>query len=435
MSELTIERVEPWTPHASATPLTKRTDERLALSSNGTRTCVGGWQVIYDGVQPGNTYTIEWEAVFTGLDHPRDSLRGKVYWEDLAAETSRPRGEWHYLLPDLSSGRVVYRRTLTAPDDARHLTVRSTFRWSTSGEASWTYPRIQRVDPNTADEATRVAVVTGTTMDRRESYETMQDCIDLYLPLTEQVIEDGAQLVCLPEIALQYGVSGHQLDLAVPMDAPEVQTFADLARTSGSLILLGLYERDHDAVHNTAALFGPAGLIGRYHKVHLAVGGESESGILPGDSFPVFATDLGRIGCNICMDSSAAESSRSIGLAGADFLLLPIMGDHRADRWSQGNPVFNEGRWRAIMRTRAIDNQLYMIVARNHSQGSCIIDRKGDFLAWNEGDLPYIIADVPTDGGYRTWNGGCFADVNWMQRRPHLYSEYANESNVGSLTS
>ena len=90
-------------------------------------------------------------------------------------------------------------------------------------------------------------------------------------------------------------------------------------------------ERDGDAVHNSAVLIDPAGKIeGRYHKVHLAVGGEIESGILPGNTFPVFQTELGRIDGNICMDSSATESSRMIGLNSADFLLLPIMGDHRA---------------------------------------------------------------------------------------------------------
>ena len=86
-------------------------------------------------------------------------------------------------------------------------------------------------------------------------------------------------------------------------------------------------------------------------------------------------------------------------------------------------------------RTRAIDSQLCMVVAQNTSQGSCIIDRKGDILAWNEGDEGLIVADVSYEDGYRAWNGGCFTDVNWMQRRPHIYAEYANEENVGSLQS
>jgi predicted amidohydrolase len=435
LNNLTIVRIEPWAPHPTASPLTERNGDELAVSSNGTRTCVGGWQIIYSGIVPGRRYAIRWDTRYTNIDHARDNLRGKLYWEDLAADTSRPKGDWHYLLPETESDGVIFRRTLIAPVDANHLTIRSTFRWSPKGEAVWTMPQIEELEPIESQGAIRVAVVTGTVTDRRQKYETIQDNIDLYLPLCREAIEAGAQLICLPEIALQYGMNGHALDVAIPLESPETEPFAKLARETGTRILLGLFERDGDAVHNTAALLGPSGIEGRYHKVHLAVGGESESGILPGDGFPVFKTDLGRIGCNICMDSSAAESARSIGLAGADFLLLPIMGDHRADRWSKGHPVFNESRWKAIMRTRAIDSQLCMVVARNTSQGSCIIDRKGDILAWNEGDDAFIIADVSLEDGYRTWNGGCFTDVNWMQRRPHIYAEYANEENVGSLTS
>ena len=161
------------------------------------------------------------------------------------------------------------------------------------------------------------------------------------------------------------------------------------------------------------------------------MGGESESGIVPGDGFPVFDTVIGRIGCNICMDSSAAESSRMVGLNGADLLLLPIMGDHRSDRWSPGNPIYSEDRWKAIMRTHAMDNQLCMVVARNTTQGSCIIDRKGDILAWNEGDQDWISATIDLQDGYRTWNAGCFRDVNWMQRRPHLYQAEVDDWNTG----
>ena len=85
------------------------------------------------------------------------------------------------------------------------------------------------------------------------------------------------------------------------------------------------------------------------------------------------------------------------------------------------------------MRTRAMDNQLCLVVARNEAQGSCIIDRKGDILAWNEGDQEIIDATVQLEDGYRTWNVGCFRAVNWMQRRPHLYPAFTDTENQGSL--
>ena len=434
MKTPTISGIESWSPHPTASPLTKKLGDRLAVSSNGTRTCVGGWQVTYDDIVPEQTYAIRWAADFSQIEHPRDSLRGKLYWSHIAPNSIRPSSDWHYLLPVIDGNRAVFRRQLAAPAGVDTLTVRCTFRWSTRGEATWCLPQVERVDERSQLNRVKVAAVTGTAVDRRRKYETIQDNIDLYLPLAEKAIERGASLVVLSEVALQYQIPGHALDLAVPVSSPQTEPFATLARKTKTRILLGLYERDGDAVHNATALFGPNGLEGTYRKVHLAVGGESESGILPGDGFPVFNTSIGRIGCNICMDSSASESSRLVGLGGADFLLLPIMGDHRADRWSRGTSMFNESRWKAIMRTRAIDNQVCIVVARNQSHGSCVIDRKGEILAWNEGDKPFVLADVDFEDGYRMWNGACFRDVNWMQRRPHLYGEYGRDLNVGSLS-
>ena len=425
-----IEAIETWAPHSAAAPLTERQGDGMAVASNGTRTCVGGWQVVYSGVEAGQAYRIRWDLTHRDVAEPRDSLRGKAYWGRMQPDSSRPDGEWHYLLP--SEDVEAMARTLVAPVGVDTLTLRCTFRWSTTGESVWVLPDVEAVDAETAKPVS-VAVVTGRSHDRRRAFDTIQDNIDFYAPLTKDALEQGAALVVLPEIALQYGLPDHNLDCAVGIDAPETRPFSDLAKEYGVRVLLGLVERDEDAVFNTAALYGPDGLEGRYHKVHLAVGGESESGILAGTTFPVFETPIGRIGCNICMDSSAAESSRMVGLAGADFLLLPIMGDHRADRWSRGQPVFNEDRWKAIMRTHALDNQLVMVVARNTSQGSCVVDRKGDFLAYNEGDVPTIIADVDLGDGYRTWNGGCFRDVNWMQRRPHLYGAEIDANCYGSL--
>ena len=227
---------------------------------------------------------------------------------------------------------------------------------------------------------------------------------------------------------------GNALDVAVPAPGPETDVFADIAQRHGTRIAVGTHERDGDACYNSFILVDPEGKIeARYRKVHLASGGENESGLLPGDSFPVTDTEIGRIGFNICMDSSAAESARMVGLNGADFLVLGIMGDHRADRLTPGSPIFNPDRWLAIQRTRALDNQLCMVIARNNAIGSCIIDRRGDVVAWNEGDRDWVTATVRVQDDCRYWNGEELRDVNWAQRRPHLYTAYTDPCNYGSL--
>lgn len=433
MDALTLESVETWAPHPRAKPVAARTDDVLAVAANGTRTCTGGWQLRYAGARPGTAYALRVEVEHEGVCRPEDALQCVAIWGEVGADQADMGGgglQWDYLVPEVvDEGRLRFSRTLPAPAGASRLILRYTLRWSATGRSAWRLPQIEVAQPRDSSPV-RIAVVTGHANARQGQTRSVQDNVEFYAGLCARAAPQ-ADLLVLPEVAVQWRVAGSPLDLAVPAPGPETDAFARIARQHRTRILLGLFERDGDAVYNSAVLIGDGGRIeGRYHKVHLAVGGESESGIRPGDDFPVFDTGIGRIGCNICMDSSAEESARLVGLQGAEFLLLPIMGDHRADRWSPGPPVFNESRWRAIMRTRAIDNQLCLVVARNTVQGSCIVDRKGEFLAWNEGDRDWIAATVMAQDGYRTWNGGCFRGVNWMQRRPHVYGAFTDPVNL-----
>ena len=433
-SALQPDTVERWAPHPDAAPQTEKRDDTFLVAANGTRTCVGGWQFRFAEIQPGRCYHVEWEVEHDGITDTRDVLHCKSYWGSMQPTDARSSGMWDYLLPRVSGERSLrFGRRLTAPANATHLTLRCVFRWTTHGRSIWKPPQVTRIAAPEPRKPVKVAVVTGRQGGRRGPFQSIQDNLNFYLPLCEDTCAHKPDLIVLPEIALQWGLQDSALDSAVPAVCTETAPFASLAHAHKTRVLLGMFERDGDAVHNSAVLFGPDGSVeGCYHKVHLAVGGEEDSGILAGDGFPVFDTEIGRIGCNICMDSSAAESSRMVGLNGADFLLMPIMGDHRADRWSRGSPIYSEDRWKAIMRTHAIDSQLCMVIARNNGLGSCIIDRKGDILAWNEGDADFITATINLDDAYRTWNGGCFRDVNWLQRRPHLYGAFVDPNNVGS---
>ena len=234
-------------------------------------------------------------------------------------------------------------------------------------------------------------------------------------------------------MALQWQVPGHPLDTALACPGPETDVFAHIAQQHNVHILLGLFQREGDAVRNSAVLIDENGsLAGCYDKVHLAVGGESESGILPGDAFPIFHT-IGRIGCNICMDISRPNQREWSASTAPTFFSCPSwvtigrtagVPDHPSFTKSAGAP--------SCARARSTDS-LRSVAARNEGQGSCIVDRRGDFLAYNDGTQEIITACVPAADGYRTWNGGDFRGINWMQRRPHVYRAYTDETNSGPL--
>ncbi|NOX53919.1 MAG: carbon-nitrogen hydrolase family protein [Planctomycetes bacterium] len=443
-ASLSLERAEAWAPLPDAAPIVARSDDgRVTLRGNGTRLCCGGWQYVFSGVRGGKGYRFEVEVRHSGLDSPRDSLAVIVLW-DRWKPTSYRSGKrlWNYAFPTFPSENTTrFSCVVPAPPNATHVTVRYVFRWSTSGSSHWTAPRITPASiPRRS--ATKICVVAETrqTADRipirplsagKKLPADVARSVDLWGSLILKACEERPQLVVTPELVIagQDFVKG-----AIRVPGPATEPFQKIARDHATHLVLGVRERDGDAIRNSAVLIGPDGQVqGVYRKVHLACS-EQLSGLLPGDSFPVFDTQIGRIGCLICMDTTLSESARMLALGGADIICFPIMGDLRADRWSAGPPIFDEGRWRAIMRTRAIDNQVCMVVARNGVKGSCIINRKGDILAWNEGDREVITATLPAEDGYRVWNGGDFREITFMLRRPQLYRIYSDPNNFGPLS-
>ena len=436
-------RAEAWAPHPSAAPVNDRsanepTDGQYESATNGTLSCCGGWQFLFADVIPGHRYRISFNAVGTDLEESTDALVGHIYWGEIATDCYAPGTAtvWDYVTgePDASAGgsggqTVRFSSDLVAPANVSTATVRCTLRWTARGEVTWSVPVLEDLGAYTSRPSIRVAVASGSEAEGGEPRSSVADNLDRYASLAERACGDhGAQLVALPEICLQWKLPTHAYENAVDVPGAETERLSRIAQQHNAVIVVGLHERVGDAVYNSAVVIDDDGEIsGTYRKVHLA-STEAISGIMPGDGFPVMKTVVGQVGCTICMDSSAAESARMVGLNGADFLVLPIMGDHRASLWTPGSPRLDEDRWLCIQRTRALDNQLSMVVARNMGRGSCIIDRSGEVKAYNDGSQDLVVGDIEQDDGYRKWNGGCFRQVNWRQRRPHLYGAYGSSA-------
>ena len=143
------------------------------------------------------------------------------------------------------------------------------------------------------------------------------------------------------------------------------------------------YEPD-STTHNTSLFIGRDGKeIGRYHKVNLPFGEQSRT---RGEKFPVFQTaDLGSVGMLICYDMVFPEPIRCLALAGADVVFVPTLG---------GAAMGDEGDIsRAAFRTRAVDNFVWLIIAKR-GNGSMIISPKGTVVAETDGTDSLAIADI-----------------------------------------
>jgi 5-aminopentanamidase len=134
----------------------------------------------------------------------------------------------------------------------------------------------------------------------------------------------GAQLVVFPEAALS-GYVFRSLDEAIPVaepiPGPSTDALADACRRLNVHAVVGLLERDGEDYYNASALIGPAGLIGKYRKLHLPYLGVDRF-VRPGNLPPkVHETGLGRIGLSICYDLDFPEYPRVLALMGAQVVV------------------------------------------------------------------------------------------------------------------
>ncbi|MGN0764212.1 MAG: carbon-nitrogen hydrolase family protein [Aristaeellaceae bacterium] len=199
--------------------------------------------------------------------------------------------------------------------------------------------------------------------------------------------------------------------------------FSQLARRYGMYIIACYFKPCGDQVFNVASIFDPRGIIvGEYRKTHLPPNELWQ--VTPGNDVPVFDLDFGRVGVEICYDMMFPALSEALSLKGASFVFHPTGGYGWYDAIGE-----------ATLRTRANDNSIYLITAKNHcgmgAGKSSVIDYWGQVLAdagfyantivWQDVD-----PDVPKaqpDWFYQTGMSGqpLMRPRHEQERRPDLY--------------
>jgi predicted amidohydrolase len=185
--------------------------------------------------------------------------------------------------------------------------------------------------------------------------------------------EAGADLVALPELVTTgYNLGDRFLQLAEAVPGPVTDLWAEKARQYGYYVVAGLCRRDRDmpsVLYNSAVLIGPTGDVeGVYDKVALPLylhgwPGEKQ-GITwdepeyfrAGDELPVFRTDLGIIGIQICQDAMYPEFARVQVLKGARLIVQLLNGIAME---TEQEPDITA----TLTRVHAFDNIVYILLA------------------------------------------------------------------------
>lgn len=137
-------------------------------------------------------------------------------------------------------------------------------------------------------------------------------------------------LVILPEeILTGDSRAGSPAERAVKIEGPELERIRSKAREYQSYIIVPLTLVDNDRpdlFFNSTVLLDrdgeAAGVYHKYHPVSDLAGDTLEGGITPGNSFPVFDCDFGKLGIQICWDMSYEDGWMELAKKGAEIVAL-----------------------------------------------------------------------------------------------------------------
>ncbi|GHS98882.1 beta-ureidopropionase [Bacteroidia bacterium] len=142
----------------------------------------------------------------------------------------------------------------------------------------------------------------------------------------------GAQLVVLPELhnGLYFCQTENTaiFDLGETIPGPSTELFGLLAKESGIVLVLSLFEKRAPGLyHNTSVVIENDGTIaGKYRKMHIPDDPAyyEKFYFTPGDlGFQPIQTSLGKLGVLVCWDQWYPEAARLMALAGAEILIYP----------------------------------------------------------------------------------------------------------------
>lgn len=198
------------------------------------------------------------------------------------------------------------------------------------------------------------AIQMPTVADKMENVRTVKT----YL---EKIKDENPDFVILPEMfCCPYQTENFPI-YAEKEGGPVWQQLSGYAKQYGIYLIGGsMPEKDAEGnVYNTSYIFDREGKqIGKHRKVHLfdidVKGGQTfkESDTLTaGDSDTVFDTEFGKIGVMLCFDIRFPELSRMMVNDGVKVIFVP----------AAFNMTTGPAHWELSFRTRALDNQIYMV--------------------------------------------------------------------------
>ena len=353
-------------------------DKQTNYNGNPTLVIAGGGKDYADGhwyktvdVEPGKYFSFQAYFLPTKVDEPDRSVLARIIWQNASAQKI---GEAEYpatLIDKKKDGWNIIEQTYKVPGQAKKARIELQYRWD--GDGMVNFGGISFQPTNTpAPRTVRLATVYL----RPRNSASSQENLDKFAQQVEKAAAENADIVCLPEALTLVGTKLNYVSASEPIPGPSTKFLGELAKKHHLYIVAGILEKEGVVVYNTAVLLDRNGnLAGKYRKVSLPRE-EIEGGVTPGNSFPVFDTDFGRIGLMICWDVTFPEAARSLAMKGAEVIFLPLAG---------GNLT--------LTKARAIENQVYL-VSSTYDMISAVFDQEGEVMKQATDKDPVVVVSV-----------------------------------------
>ncbi len=243
----------------------------------------------------------------------------------------------------------------------------------------------------------------------------------------------GAQIICFQELFYgpYFGIieDAKYYEYAESIPGPTTTRFQALAKELGIVIVLPIYEEAMPGVYyNTAVVIDSDGEnLGSYRKHHIPNLDRfwEKFYFRPGNlGYPVFNTQVGKVGVYICYDRHFPEGWRELGLNGAEIVFNP----------SATKPGLSNRLWELEQPAAAAANQYY--IGANNRVGteteefgdkavtfygsSYFVDPRGNFVGdiASEDQTEIVIRDLDLDVIREVRNNWQF----YRDRRPDSYT-------------
>ena len=241
---------------------------------------------------------------------------------------------------------------------------------------------------------------------REGNNRSYTDAVSETLAAIDAVAAEKPDMIVLTENVFQtrvpftgYGYRPNTLD----GKDEDIENLCAKAAKYNTYIVCSIREKDAEGLfYNTGLLIDRQGRIqDTFHKCHLTIG-EVEAGLVLGEELPVFDTDFGKIGIQICWDHFFPESTRILAMKGAELICVPTHGFQLE---------------RSV--ARAVENGVYFAFAYTHRSGTMIVGPSQNMVEADSSFVSGPMGPILADGEEK---GYAIAEIDFndLIRRPWL---------------